>query len=155
MGDTDEESNANQDVKELPAKTKKPTKPTHKKGRKSITQQLSKEDEDKLLDRLDELVDHSGGLKSEPLILTLVMIMREEQPPSVQSHLLDIISKSSSMLQQKMLEANMFLGILHHWLEKNMKTTETKNVLLKILNVFEKLPMSKEDIREIRIKVRK
>lgn len=155
MDDTDEESNDNQDAKVLPAKTKTPTKPAPKKGRKSSTRQRSKEEEDKLLSRLHELVDDSGGLKSERLILTLVMIMREEQPPLVQSHLLDIISNSSSILQQKMVEANMFLGILHHWLEKNMKTNETKDVLLKILNVFELLPMSKEDIREIRIKVRK
>eukprot|EP00210_Caulerpa_lentillifera_P001203 g1159.t1 len=155
MDDIVKESNQVRDTKDAEMRSRGSSKSLGKKERKTSTRQFSKAEEEQLLGRLDELVDDSGGLKSEPMILTLVMIMREQHSPLVQSRLLDIIFSSNSRIQQKMIEANMFLSILHHWLEKNMKVKETKEVLLKIIKVLENLPLSKQDIREIRLKIQK
>lgn len=105
--------------------------------------------------KLKELTEYSGGLRNEEGVFTLVMIMKEEKRPLIHERLMEMVLQSGEAILQKLAISNQFLPILHDWMGLYLKNEAWSEVLKKIVRVFGKLPLKKEDLREIKIRFKK
>lgn len=113
------------------------------------------EAEKEMLVKLNDLEDDSKGLKNEEAILTLVMIMREEKRPFVHFRLLEIVLNSNERILKSLSVSDQFILVLFNWLNLYSKSEAWSDVLVDVLKVLGKLPLSQADIHQVKLKIKK
>ena len=113
--------------------------------------------EETKLATLIELTNPDGGVKDEKAVLTVVMLMHAEQRPRIQERLLEMVMRSSNAILAAFLTTKQFLPSLYNWMSVYSKkgNQQWSEVLIKIVQLFGKLPMSRDEIRELRNRLKK
>ena len=158
MSDNESRIKGTTQKEEMPRRKRQGSRRT-KAGQMAVTEVPPREPrtdaENAMLQNLAELRDTSGGLKSADDILSVVMIMKEDKRPWIHDGLLEILLKTTDKILERLLKLNQFLPVLYNWLLLYAKTETWNEIVINILKLFGKLPITKEDAREVRIKIKR